>query len=235
MRHLLILLFIIPFISHAQTFQSGSTRTELVELFSSEGCSSCPPADHWLTSLKSDPKLFKDYIPVAFHVDYWDYIGWKDRFATAEFTQRQRQYAVEGRISQMYTPEFVVNSEEWQQWFHGDRIIEPSSVKAGELTATLDKDLLNVSFSGLKKEDTILHVAYLGMGLESKVSAGENNNRTLKHDFVALNHFQIPGQSQWHIAMPERPNVGQKQTALVIWISPKGSQRVLQSVGGYLL
>jgi hypothetical protein len=72
------------------TFGSGKTRGHLVELFTSEGCSSCPPADRWLSRLKRDSRLWKSVFPVAFHVDYWDYIGWPDRFAVPQYSALQR-------------------------------------------------------------------------------------------------------------------------------------------------
>src|SRR5947207_2933082 len=75
------------------TFTSGETAATLVELFTSEGCSSCPPADAWMSRLKRNPDLWKAIVPAVFHVDYWDRLGWPDRFARPEFTRRQRLYA----------------------------------------------------------------------------------------------------------------------------------------------
>src|SRR6266581_5068954 len=80
----------------ATTFESGEARTMLVELFTSEGCSSCPPADAWISQLKESPDLWKKIVPVAFHVDYWNNLGWRDRFAKPEFTARQRRYVAAG-------------------------------------------------------------------------------------------------------------------------------------------
>src|ERR1043166_1377606 len=74
------------------SFQSSEQRTPLIELYTSEGCSSCPPAEAWLSKLKTEAGLWKDFVPVAFHVDYWDHLGWRDRFASAVFTERQRAY-----------------------------------------------------------------------------------------------------------------------------------------------
>jgi hypothetical protein len=77
----------------AQTFQSGPARVGLLELYTSEGCSSCPPAESWLSGLAGNDALWKDVVPVAFHVDYWDYLGWRDVFASSAFSERQRDYA----------------------------------------------------------------------------------------------------------------------------------------------
>ena len=71
-------------------FASGENAASVIELFTSEGCSSCPPADAWMSQLKNNGELWKGIVPAVFHVDYWDGLGWPDRFAKAEFTQRQR-------------------------------------------------------------------------------------------------------------------------------------------------
>src|ERR1017187_258248 len=70
-------------------FASGPAHVALVELYTSEGCSSCPPAERWLAARRDDPGLWRDFVPIAFHVDYWNQLGWPDRFSTREFTQRQ--------------------------------------------------------------------------------------------------------------------------------------------------
>lgn len=74
-------------------FQSSVKQTTLIELFTSQGCSSCPPADRWLNSFTDDPRLWKEIVPIAFHINYWDRLGWKDPFATEKFTERQYNYS----------------------------------------------------------------------------------------------------------------------------------------------
>src|SRR5450432_3473856 len=90
------------------TFESNETPAVLVELFTSEGCSSCPPADTWLSRLKTSLKLWKSYVPVAYHVDYWNRLGWTDRFSSAEFTARQHRYAAVWQGNSVYTQEVAV-------------------------------------------------------------------------------------------------------------------------------
>jgi hypothetical protein len=70
--------------------QSGPARAHLLELYTSEGCSSCPPAEQWFSTLKQSPRLWKEIVPVAFHVNYWDQLGWKDKLASPANTARQR-------------------------------------------------------------------------------------------------------------------------------------------------
>lgn len=106
-------------------FSSGEKQTALLELYTSEGCSSCPPADRWLSSLKSKEGLWEEFIPIALHVDYWDYIGWQDRFASKQYSQRQRQYAREQSLKTVYTPGFVYNGKEWRNWFAKRFLISP--------------------------------------------------------------------------------------------------------------
>src|ERR1044072_2750746 len=96
------------FATDSLTFQSGETQTALIELFTSEGCSSCPPAEKWLSALKSNPDLWKKTIQVAGHVDYWNHLGCRDRFSKPEFTPRQQRYATEWGGDSVYTPGFVV-------------------------------------------------------------------------------------------------------------------------------
>ena len=93
----------------AAVFQSGPLRVNVLELYTSEGCSSCPPADRWLSGLKQDDRLWREIIPIAFHVDYWNYIGWQDRFSSPVYSERQRHYARNKGLSTVYTPGFLLN------------------------------------------------------------------------------------------------------------------------------
>jgi hypothetical protein len=108
--------------------QSGATQAPVIELYTSEGCSSCPPADKWLSSLKTPGAgpgsdkggavtgAVNGAVVQAFHVGYWDYIGWVDRFASPAHTTRQRQIAALGGQSTIYTPQAVLNGRDWRNW-----------------------------------------------------------------------------------------------------------------------
>ena len=91
--------------------KSGERLTPVLELYTSEGCSSCPPADQWLSTWKGKPVVAQ-----AFHVAYWDYIGWKDPFANPAFTSRQREVAEANSLSGIYTPQLVRNGRDWSNW-----------------------------------------------------------------------------------------------------------------------
>src|SRR5215813_11317035 len=176
------------FASQPQTFESGDTQISLIELFTSEGCSSCPPAEKWLSALKSSSDLWKRAVPVAFHVDYWDHLGWHDRFAKPEFTSRQQRYAAAWGGNSVYTPSFVVNGKEWRNWFGGNAIAT-GSTKVGVLRVSLGGGgKLTATFvpETTQPRASALNVALLGNGLESDVKRGENSGRKLRHDFVVL-------------------------------------------------
>ncbi len=218
---------------------SGDRQVTLLELYTSEGCSSCPPADRWFTALADDPRLFRTFVPIAFHVDYWDYIGWKDRFAQAEFSDRQRRYAHEGGTRTVYTPGMFRNGADWRGWRIG-RAPWTESGRSGNLTLTVQEGRIEVAFNEASRsgDDLRVHVALLGMGLESTVRAGENRGRTLRHDFVALDVRSVAldrtasGYSAT-LALP-RSDVEAGRHALVAWVSSKDSQTPLQAAGGFL-
>ena len=100
-------------------FASGTSQVALIELYTSEGCSSCPPADQWLASQAEKPGLWKEFVPVEFHVNYWDNLGWKDRLSTRGFTAREYAYSSAWGSSNVYTPCFVRNGAEWRPLWGG--------------------------------------------------------------------------------------------------------------------
>ena len=129
----------------AQSFESPPQQVALLELFTSEGCSSCPPADAWLSTLVRDPRLWQTLVPVAFHVDYWDGPGWQDRFATPAFSARQRRHVGHGLVRQVYTPGFVVAGHSGRAGSGRDP--GPAAPAAGVLRATLDGQRIDVRYT----------------------------------------------------------------------------------------
>ena len=221
-------------------FASQNTQTKLVELYTSEGCSSCPPADRWLSDLKQSTKLWTLFVPVAFHVDYWDYIGWKDRFASADYGLRQRQYAKFRGISTVYTPGVVLDGKEWRDWYRYKQPNLSTGPEVGRLQLVLNQGILDGNFRPLHAigQKLDLHIALLGFDLVTKVKAGENRNRSLQHDFVVLGYKVKPlkpnkNRYQIKTEIPKtQENSGTR--AFAAWVSQRNHPKPIQAVGGWL-
>jgi hypothetical protein len=221
-----------------QRFASGPARTSLLELYTSEGCSSCPPAERWLDALGGEAGLWKDFVPVEFHVNYWDRLGWPDRFATREFTQRQYDHAAAWDGGSVYTPCFVRNGAEWHV-----EALPSAGGKAGMLTVVISPDGAAraefVPAAVPAKEGYELHVALLGSGFSSRVTAGENRGETLRHEFVALalaDHPLAPagGASRAEFGLPTSKITDAPRRALAVWVTRRGDRIPLQATGGWL-
>ena len=226
----------------AQTvhLESPGPRVSLLELYTSEGCSSCPPADRWISTLRDDPRLWHEVVPIAFHVDYWDYIGWKDRFASPVYGNRQRDYARNRHVGTVYTPGFVLAGKEWRSWFSRPELTVDNTVTAGKLALTVNGQQAHASFvpSAPISGDLEMHVAILGFGLSSQVSAGENGGRTLEHDFVVLGYRNLATEKNntGHTASFSLPavKVDVERKAIAAWLSAPGDPSPVQVVGGWL-
>jgi hypothetical protein len=162
---------------------SPATRTPVIELYTSEGCSSCPPADRWLSGLK-DAAAQGRVVAQAFHVGYWDSQGWVDRFASPAHTTRQREVAANNHDFSIYTPQLVRDGRDWRDYEHVlSQKPEPATV-AIEL-ARMGADSVEAQ---VKPQSTgTSWAAYWTVtehGFASKVTAGENAGESLKHDFV---------------------------------------------------
>jgi len=217
----------------AQSFQSGKTQTQLLELYSSQGCSSCPPAERWISKQLTHPELWKQFIPIVFHVDYWDYLGWKDPFSSTTHSQRQRLYKYQGGISSVYTPGMLMNGQEWRGWYRG-HAIPVSQLKPGILSAEFNDDTLTVNFQNNKP--LILNVSLLGFGLSTDVKRGENRGKYFTENFVVLyNQSTRSNDGNWKLDIPDLKDYPADSHALVIWVSNTDSLYPLQTTGGWIV
>ncbi|HWH81231.1 MAG TPA: DUF1223 domain-containing protein, partial [Burkholderiaceae bacterium] len=169
--------------------RSAALAPAVVELYTSEGCNSCPPADRWFSRLKADPAV----VALAFHVDYWDRLGWKDRFASPAYTQRQaQQQAVSGaRFS--YTPQVLIDGADRPDW--------PGTAVTSHTrpAATVDAQLVRegnhvtATIASLTGGPARLAAfwAVTEQGHTSAVKAGENEGVTLQHDFVVRDYARV--------------------------------------------
>jgi hypothetical protein len=235
MRALWILIAVTLVSARAETvFHAGPAKVSLLELYTSEGCSSCPPAESWLSRLNSDGRLWKEIVPVAFHVDYWDNLGWKDRFSKREYTSRQQSYSVFWGTSSVYTPGFVLDGQEWKGWFAGDPLPDPAG-RAGTLDITVANGTAKISFSGNPEKKTVdVHVVPLAMNVSSEVRAGENRGRKLAHSFVALDLITMRLTGREGTFSGELPLNSPEAAALAVWVTSAGSLKPLQAAGGLI-
>jgi len=194
-----------PFTTDAATpacsARSGPTTAPVVELFTSEGCNSCPPADRWLSTLKADPGV----VALAFHVDYWDQLGWKDRFASPAYTQRQAQIQASSGARFSYTPQVLLDGADRKDW---PRVAMPLSASqntrpAARVAITLLREDHRFSATVTPASGAPARLAaYWALtenGHSTAVKAGENEGVTLKHDHVVREYRPV---AAWHTAGP---------------------------------
>lgn len=221
------------------TIQSNSQKTAVVELYTSEGCSSCPPADQWLEALIEAPTDELDVLVLAFHVDYWDYIGWKDRFASPENTSRQRQLGENNLQNTIYTPEFFVGGKETR----GTRNILKEIYAANNLKAEIVLELtiskidnslqLKLAAVGNMPGSVTLHHRFFiyEKNLASDVTRGENRGERLSHQHVvrymskaqklgSSNQYSINIDPEWQLE-----NIG-----VAALVTTPGNDSYLQAV-----
>jgi hypothetical protein len=217
-------------------FVSNENAVPLLELFTSEGCSSCPPAEEWFSQLRQNPSLWRDIVPVAFHVDYWNSLGWTDPYSSPEWSSRQREYSQVWKARSVYTPGFVLNGHEWRV---GEAI--PKGTKTGILKIRVGRDgSTDATYtpSNKSKDHYFLNVAPLVCGVSQLVPRGENTGRTLRHDFVALTLLRgtleedSNGSLAAHLKIP--PEIAIRMNAVAAWVTSGESQMPIQSVGGWV-
>ncbi len=181
------------------TVTSDATITPTVELFTSEGCSSCPSADRWLSRLGSALDHRLRAVPLAFHVDYWNYLGWNDPYSSARFTARQKQVADANAQQGLYTPELVVAGKETRgdgAAMHGIRAaaMEQAAVDISLTLESSSSHRVNAAVTlnnRYRQGDAVLYAAVFENRIERHIGGGENRGKTLRHDFV-VRHWSAP-------------------------------------------
>ncbi len=222
--------------------QSGKYVTPLVELYTSEGCSSCPPADAWLSRQVHRNDINANFL--AFHVDYWDDIGWPDRFANAAYAARQGARVDRKGSTTIYTPQIMIGEQTRVSWSWPDRsesLIRQSNAELAMVTIKLQATgsgpdwKAKVSMSSPNAITGMQwYLAVYQDGLSSRVRAGENKGKILKHDRVVRQWF---GPYTWNgasvlkdfsITLSNDSIVG--QTGLLAVLENPRNGQVLQSM-----
>jgi hypothetical protein len=218
---------------------SSDRQTAVLELYTSEGCSSCPPADRWLSELVTTEQQDLDVLALAFHVDYWDYLGWKDRFSSADYSKRQRELGVNNLQRTIYTPEFFVNGKEARGAGNILGMIQQVNRQAAPLTLQMtvarENSELVVSLQAPTQHDTVgqIHHRYLVYenSLSTAVKRGENSGELLRHQQVV--RYMSPPQrlqveNQHRIVID--PEWQGENIGVAVLVTSPGKREYLQAV-----
>lgn len=198
--------------------ESAARRVPLLELYTSEGCDSCPPTDRWVSGLPGRGLTAGRVVTLAFHVDYWNTLGWADPFSNAEYSARQRTASQRNKARFVYTPQLILDGRDYRRGSFrddfADRVSavnqEPARAKISLKLAAEAKDALSVH-GKVSVPDTAQRrgaQAFLALyenNLSNQVTAGENRGKRLQHDFVVR---ELSGphatDSQGEIALSHR-------------------------------
>ena len=244
---LLLLAVALPGYAMQCSAHSGERTAALVELYTSEGCSSCPPADRWLSSLGAQGDVPGRVVPLSLHVDYWDYIGWKDPYAKREFSLRQRKLTQLQRLALVYTPQVMLQGRDFRAW--GTKAFDEAVARInaqpakarielairGSTPAGLDVEAGAVLLDRTQREHAALYLASYQNRLTSKVDAGENRGRILAHDHVVLEWqgpfgFGAEGRLAERRGLPLLPGASAADSGIVAFVQNRRSTEVLQAL-----
>lgn len=211
------------------TAKSGGSTVTLLELYTSEGCSSCPAADAWLATLPSQGLVPHQVVPLALHVDYWDYLDWPDPFSQKLFSQRQYAQAKRNRLRTVYTPQVLLNGRDLPRWRSAaeETIRRNSAAKPqADLTLTLapQTQAINISAAARVKNNADkmdMFVAIYENNLTSHIEAGENEGLTLHHDFVVrklIGPIALDQNNSAHFQQEIKLDASWKQNAMGVAI-----------------
>ncbi len=220
-------------------FKSAEAATQLIELYTSQGCSSCPPAHRWMNALASEQGLWNTFVPVSFHVDYWDYLGWDDLYSKAAYSQRQRQHYTMKNISQVYTPGFVIQGQEWRGFFRQHPKPMPKSSKPGIINLTWQGQNGSLTFKpnqSFEAKAQYCNIALLGFDKMIDIGSGENKGLALEHNFTVLEMDTLPLQKNDNGNLTCQTNldaVDDHKLGIAAWVSDK-KMNPIQATGGWL-
>jgi hypothetical protein len=244
---LLLLAMAMPGYGMQCSGRSGERTAALVELYTSEGCSSCPPADRWLSSLGAQGGVPGGIVPLSLHVDYWDYIGWKDPYAKREFSLRQRKLTQLQRLALIYTPQVMLQGRDFRAW--GTKAFDETVARInaqpakarielaiqGSTAAGLNVEAGAVLLDRTQQEHAALYLASYQNRLMSKVDAGENRGRILAHDYVVLEWqgpfgFGADGRLAERRELPLLPGASAADSGVVAFVQNRRTAEVLQAL-----
>lgn len=227
--------FLIHGVQEKKVAAAGGMRTPvLVELFTSEGCSSCPPVDKLAAQLQSQqPVANAQVVLLSFHVDYWDELGWHDKFSSHEYTERQQEYSRVFGEDQVYTPEVIVDGKEARAWVLQNEI-RSAATQTKPLTVQVTPKAngqVSVSVQGDAKANARVLVAIAEDGLSTKVGGGENGGHVLEHSGVVRKLVSLGrvenGAFAKDVTVPQDAQWQAQKLMLVAFAQDEKSGRVL--------
>jgi hypothetical protein len=229
---IVVCLVALPVLASAQKADSGTRRHALVELYTSEGCSSCPPAEAWLRA--EEPALAAaSAIPIELHVDYWNEIGWVDAYSSPRYTERQHELAQRSR-GELYTPELALNGREARGEAIHDALakVRDETAPVLRLESVRQGDALSITVrSSAPTHPTRIYVAVVESGITVDVRSGENAGRKLRHDHVVRTLQAAAGANQEaRFKVSLSPSWRYSQLGLVAFAEDERSGEVLQAV-----
>jgi hypothetical protein len=237
MKLALALVFCLSLVIAATAVRAGAEEPfAVIELFTSQGCSSCPSADELLIELADRGKTANARVyTLGFHVDYWDYLGWKDPFSRPEFTKRQNKYAKVFNATSVYTPQMVINGQ--KAFVGSDRskakrytdiyLDIPSSNTLSLKISKYDQRYVEVSFMcDRSNTDAVIHFALVESGLKNNVTAGENQGRVLKNDNVVRAFETIPLRPEGTVVLNLPAEEIQGRLAVIAYVQNERSMRI---------
>ena len=226
--------------------KSGEFTAALVELYTSEGCDSCPPADRWLSGLGRSYRPGQ-IVPLSLHVDYWDYIGWKDPYAKRAFSDRQRKLSQLQKLAFVYTPQVMLQGSDFPGWGSPAFDSAVERINARKAKARLELSIASLKGDRITLEtlaeladpahgkDAVVYVAAYENKLSSAVTAGENRGRTLDHDYVVL-EWQGPREFPPNGRLTDRrdlsllPKAVPAHSGVVAFVQNRRTAEVLQAL-----
>lgn len=176
---------------------SAGYRVALLELYTSEGCNSCPPTDRWFSSLPGKGLTARQVVALAFHVDYWNYLGWSDPFSKPQYSDRQRAASIRSKARFVYTPQLLLDGRDYRRALFLDDIAErvnaigrekPAAAIRLEQVVQGNNALLVrgevMVTDATQRANARAYVVLSENRLSTQVTAGENHGKRLEHDFV---------------------------------------------------
>jgi len=237
--------FIIPILSFSLLITTSFTRDTdikvgrgfaVVELFTSEGCSSCPAADEAVIDIANRYKT--NVFILGFHVDYWNYLGWKDAFSNAGYSERQKQYASAFSLNSIYTPQIVVNGE--TEFVGSDKsklqktiekeLSNNTNSSIGITARETDEKKISVNIKTGNQSNTKINIALVQLKAQSNVAGGENQGRQLRHINIVRDFKTTDATGkQTSLILTLPPGILKKDCSVIAFLQDKSTLRIIDA------